>query len=305
MPCVVSVHPERLLDLVEPAPLLRRDVACAGVDLGVEVAERLGDRLDPLVRDARRVRTNAFAAATSPPSTASRTPSSPSRAVAPGRRGRPGTARPRSSPPGSSAAPAPPVTMSLPLLAVAAGAVRRVGARLQRQRELAVETGREVLDLAEDVVAVEDLELADGRRRRRWSPRTSIGPAGTRASRGSRRRSAAPSPCGPSRSALRPAPQRRPERRAPPCRPATSTAVVRASTRAVLTFVTGGTSPCRYDVEVAAAVPCRRGARHRGRARRGRRHTKNSIGTAYANQTATSPTVGVGWIPSIPVMSAD
>ena len=48
--------PQRLLDAVEAGPLRRRavDVVDAGVDLGVEVAEALGDRLDRLVVGAGR-----------------------------------------------------------------------------------------------------------------------------------------------------------------------------------------------------------------------------------------------------------
>src|SRR6478752_5175189 len=49
-----AVDPELLLDVVVPTPVLLGDVTLASVDLGVEVTERLGHRLDALVRDARR-----------------------------------------------------------------------------------------------------------------------------------------------------------------------------------------------------------------------------------------------------------
>ena len=48
------VDPQHLLEPMEAGPRRCRHIAGARIDLGIEIAERLGDRLDPLVRLAGR-----------------------------------------------------------------------------------------------------------------------------------------------------------------------------------------------------------------------------------------------------------
>jgi hypothetical protein len=155
-----AAHPEHPLDRVEPRPLGCRDVAGSGVDRRVELPEALSHGLDPLVRDARlhvgglrapevtgaqfldepaglgdeqaRLRLDVL-------------PVASDRGAGRGRRLRPATRDDERA-----------------ALGLRAGAVHREAPGLQRQREVAGQPGSEILDLAEDPVAVEDLELRHG-----------------------------------------------------------------------------------------------------------------------------------------------